>query len=377
MAGTGSGSLLPLDSLGVGASKTFYGKSGRDTSYLEPLDGSGSNKGFSAALTLPMLKATIAMSNGGFFRSAARLPSLQGTGYMGAHAAVTLPEMIISAHFTSPNTFRLAYTFPPIVVAGSFQSGCVFNAGLVLPALQGSGRGGFNGAGTLPSLAVAAQFSAMETFTAALTLPLLQSAGNVLLTSEVFRAALVLPALGPGSHFRFAGTLPRLAITAYAGVAAVADETVGWMLNIRTGGVTKIMGWPFTQFARAAGTTYAVGPDGLYAIGGDTFAGAPIAWVFETGISDMGSPGVKHFPYLYLDGIIEGEIEITIIDDRLREFMYRYVANLGALHIPHRRKLGNGIRGRNFAIRAASPKGAYIELDSLEPEVNVTQRSIE
>jgi hypothetical protein len=86
---------------------------------------------------------------------------------------------------------------------------------------------------------------------------------------------------------------------------------------------------------------------------------------------------VKHIPYLYIDGIIDGEVQITLIDDRNREFMYEYdTQQRGAVHQPHRRKLGNGIRTRNVAFRLGSDSGAYAEIDSLEPEATVTQRSL-
>jgi hypothetical protein len=45
--------------------------------------------------------------------------------------------------------------------------------------------------------------------------------------------------------------------------------------------------------------------------------------------------------------------------------------------MPHRRNLGMGVRTRNIAFGAANgPTGAYMELDGLEPEATVTQRSV-
>jgi hypothetical protein len=150
----------------------------------------------------------------------------------------------------------------------------------------------------------------------------------------------------------------------------------GWVVNTRNETITRFTNFPFTQFATVGNKTYAIGADGLYLLGGETDNGAPIVWQFETGLSDLGRPGLKHIPYLYLDGIIDGSVEIVLLDDRNREFAYHYTAQRGGVHLKHRRKLGNGIRTTNMAFRIKSDTGAYIELDALEPEITVTQRSI-
>jgi hypothetical protein len=198
--------------------------------------------------------------------------------------------------------------------------------------------------------------------------------------AEAWRGAIRLPALVAGPYGTARLVLPMLVVRGGQSLGAVpelAGAFEGWLLNTRNGAITRITNFPFTQFASVGNKTYAVGPGGLYLLGGEKDNGADINWKFETGLDDLGKPGTKHIPYLYLDGIIDGVIQITLIDDRGREFAYEYnTKTRGAVHLPHRRKLGNGIRTRSMAFRISSDMGAYIELDALEPQITVTQRSI-
>jgi hypothetical protein len=221
--------------------------------------------------------------------------------------------------------------------------------------------------------------SRVETGTGALLLPLLAVSGTSVVESYPGSGALVLPALIGGPYITAYLSLPLLQVSGSGTgvVGALAATAEGWALNLRTGFVGRITNWPFKRIVKWGDKLLAVGVDGLYLIGGTKDAGTVIPWEWRTGLSDLGQAGVKRIPVVYLDAIIDGEVFIVTKDDRGDVRKYRYEADRGRIHMPHRRNLGMGVRTRNIAIGAANgPAGAYMELDGLEPEATVTQRSV-
>jgi hypothetical protein len=373
MAGEVNVSFLPLEA--VGGNVANRGASGT-SARMPALTGGGSVYQHStAALTLPMLVVGTTFRTGDSFDVEARLPALTGQGGFGMGLRTALPMVALSATGTVTPIARAELDLPLLVVAGAGKTGSGFRVAAELPQLLVSMRSGGRAAAGLPLLQVAGSVWTMESGTSAGTLPLLRVLGTISVYSYPANGAVLLPALVSGPYGSARVSLPHL----FAAGAFLLPETFeAWVMNVRNKGVTRWTNFPFVQFTSVGKSTYAVGNDGnLYLLGGDLDVAAPIAWEFETGLEDLGSPGLKHIPYLYLDGIIDGEIEIVVLDDRGREFAYEYdTKQRGAVHQPHRRKLGNGIRTRNVAFRLRSTLGAYIELDSLEPEATVTQRSI-
>jgi hypothetical protein len=333
------------------------------------------------ALTLPMLTLNVTMSQGAVFSSNPTLPSLEAKGYFGANGRVTLPMLTFAGGMTIPVVWSVDVVLPMVTAQGQVAGSESMAGAGILPRLVVAGSFGGDGAAVLPRLVVAGSFVTDERSTGAVILPALRVSGTFAsAVAEAWRGAILLPALVAGPYGTARFVLPMLRVHGeqlMTGIPALAGAFEGWLLNTRTGAITRVTNLPFTQFATVGNKTYAVGPGGLYLLGGDTDNGVGINWQFETGLDDLGRPGTKHIPYLYLDGIIDGVVQITLIDDRGREFGYEYnTKQRGAIHLPHRRKLGNGIRTRSMAFRISSDTGAYIELDSLEPQITVTQRSI-
>jgi hypothetical protein len=331
-----------------------------------------------AAVTVPMQKIALSMIEASHATGAMRVPLQTAAGYGSYYAEMTVPMQTLAISATFPIYGRAALTVPKQIVLGSGTVGTLGKVALTVPMQTlrswGAGRAGL----TVPMQALAAHAVVPLHGTVALLVPLQRATGTISVASYPGRAALIVPMIvaGPYGQARLIVPMQRLA-GAFALPATVADFEA-WVMNVRNSGVTRFTNYPFVQFTRVDEDTYALGNDGnLYLLGGDLDNTAPIQWQFETGLDDLGSPGLKHIPYLYMDGIIDGEIEITLIDDKSREFVYYYdTKSRGAVHQPHRRKLGNGVRTRSAAFRIASPTGAYIELDSLEPEGTVTQRSM-
>jgi hypothetical protein len=256
-------------------------------------------------------------------------------------------------------------------------------AALTLPSLTLTFRWGSEGALTLPSLTLAGHVWAEERSAAALVLPRLTTTGSISVTSYAAYGALVLPALLAGASTSFGAlALPMLQVVGYdagsiagSGVGVGAFE--GWALNVRTGFVGRITNWQFRQIVKWGDKLLGVGADGLYEIGGTEDVGQPIQWEWRTGLDDMSYTAIKRFPWVYFHGVIDGEIVVMVEDDKGKVYEYNYDAEKGPVNIPHRRKLGQGIRSRHVAFGAKNGSvGAYMKLKALEAEAVVTQRSI-
>jgi hypothetical protein len=311
---------------------------------------------------------------GGTFDGRGRLPSMTGAARSGHTGKGILPSLTMTFTATITRLLRGQVTLPALTGSASGIGGVSWSSNATLPRLGVVGRFGWRSATSLPALQAAASMSWTIRGSLTASLPALRGAGVCTVFSLPAHGAGTLPAL-QAKYMLARGTLPAMQATGTFAATDLGYEA--WVLNTRNNAVTHWTGLEVTQFARYGNRTLMVGGGKLYLVGGDLDGTAPIPWSFETGLDDLGSPGIKHIPYLYLDGIIDGEIQITLIDDRGREFAYEYdTKNRGAVHQPHRRKLGNGIRTRNAAFRISSDSGAYIELDSLEPEATITQRSL-
>jgi len=382
MAGDADDFLLPLEGLASGNGKALtYGMSGA-ANHLTALQATGSVYAHSSLhATTPMQKLVFTMNRvGAVFTGAMTAPMATMNGRGGDTAELTTPMQVLAATGTVPIIASAALTAPMQVLAGHMIVGSMWSVALRTPMQLASTRTGWNVVLATPMQRMAAHITAMEYARANLVAPAPRITGTMSVYSYPWSAAMRTPMIVAGPYGIARLTTPMQKIAAMFLIPATFEA---WLMNVRNNGVTRWTNFPFLQVVQAGGDTYAVGNDGnLYLMGGDLDASVaapltPIQWQFETGLSDLDSPGVKHIPYLYLDGIIDGEIQIVLLDDRGREFAYEYdTKDRGAVHMTHRRKLGNGIRTRNVGFRILSTTGAYIELDSLEPEATVTQRSI-
>jgi hypothetical protein len=122
---------------------------------------------------------------------------------------------------------------------------------------------------------------------------------------------------------------------------------------------------------------YGVGLDGgLYLLGGDNDAGAPISWEWLTGLSDFQSRALKGMLALYVDGIAEPGVDFTVVTDRGAYVYSHHPHGTINSHQTQRVSIGRRLRSVNWAFGMKSTKGAYIELDSLTPEIQLGDRNL-
>ena len=194
-------------------------------------------------------------------------------------------------------------------------------------------------------------------------------------------AAILLPVAGQSGNGYAAAMLPHVFGRGYAVNGSVAIRTQ-WAMNIENNAITEWNNVEFYQIARAFNNYWAVGIDGnLYQWGGDTdnllpMTSTPIAWSFQTGLSDLGSRGVKGLLGIYLDGIFEPNINFTLQTDR-GEYTYTFkVRGNPEDHETQRISLGRGIRTANVGFGLSSVVGGYFELDTMTPEYVLSNRNL-
>lgn len=379
MAAEGSITFLALEVKGNQSGKALtYANSGASfhLSYLE-VAGGVENRG-TAALTVPMQKLAAHVMQGSSGQGDMTVPLQVALGWGGGQGATTVPMQTVAGAFTIPISFKAALVVPTQVVAGHGIAGALLRGSMTVPIQKVAGRLGNRVALTVPTQVVAGHITPSLSLRPALKVPIQIVAGTSSVASYPMRGAVTVPMVVARLGGRASLTVPMQFMASSFALASTVADYEAWVINVRNGAVTRFTNFPFTQFTRAGANTYAVGNDGnLYLLGGDLDGTAPIQWEFETGLDNFGSPGLKHIPYLYIDGIIDGEIEIVLLDDRGREFGYEYdTKSRGPVHMQHRRKLGNGVRTVNVGFRFRSTSGAYIELDSFAPEVTITGRNI-
>lgn len=140
--------------------------------------------------------------------------------------------------------------------------------------------------------------------------------------------------------------------------------------------VTHYTDYPFTQIVRFGAAYYGVAADGLYLLEGDTDAGAPIAWSFRTALMDAGSKQLKRVRSVYVGARLVSEVVVTLVVGEEQELTYNYKTPRSDKAQTYRQAFGKGVRTRYFALGVSDPAGKFIELDSLDFENEILERSI-
>lgn len=290
--------------------------------------------------------------------------SADGLNTAPAAAAATLPGLIGAAHAFTGELASTPTDHPPTLLPVTGVAYCAaVGAGTLLPV---------TGAGiAFPDAIVAIQGDAELS-------PVWGVAYATNPVGQIARGAAILLPVTPGSGTGDAGAfLPHVFGRAYA-VGGVAAVRVQWAMNIENNAVTEWSNVPFLQMGRAFNDYWAVGIDGnLYQWGGDVDPGpTPISWSFQTGLSDLGTRGVKGLLGIYLDGIFEPGIDFTLQTDR-SEYTYTFKPRGNPEdHETQRINLGRGIRTANVGFGLSSVVGGYFELDTMTPEYVVSNRNL-
>lgn len=133
-------------------------------------------------------------------------------------------------------------------------------------------------------------------------------------------------------------------------------------------GITQYRNWPFTGFARQGARMLACAPDGLYALGGETDAGAPITARLKSGLFTLGTTRTKRLPEVWLGVKNDGGLVLKVIratQTGLSEHWYA-LAETSAAPVMRRIKVGKGIKATYWAIELTNATGGDFMLDQIQ-----------
>jgi hypothetical protein len=386
--GTGGGDTLlaPLASL---AADHAYGE-GR--AVLEPLTAAA---GVYAMLTglaqltnprRPVLSASGTQGEPNAFRF-----SYKGTltASAGAYAKLKAPrpELLSTGVGVIIGRARLVAPHAPVLVA-SGSTGAVALATMIAPRPTVSG---FTGA--VLSVRIGGEVTVMGSGMrgavgrAVMRLPLCRLVASG--SSGVYgEARLTAPALIPTPSGR-ATLSAKYKLVAY-GSAVVTATYEAYAVNMLTAmdqspqnqyeskhaAVTHYTNFPFTQIVRHEKKYYGVAPDGLYLLDGDTDDGEPIAWSFRTALTDSGSKQLKRVKSVYIGARLLNEVTVTLVVGEEQALSYDYKTPRGSNAQTYRQMFGKGVRTRYLALEMSDPLGNFIEIDSLDLELDILERAI-
>jgi hypothetical protein len=358
-----------------GTGAQAHGESGQTNQFL-PFTSIGTTglHANGAAQQLPLPTGHGLMTLGDMAEGDGAFPVMLGAGSTGGRQHATLPSLAGTAHGTNTAIGRGSAILPVLQGSGDALSGGLAHPPLdypvSFPALIGDGRTGARASALLPLLIGSGKASPVIHVTGKGKFPVLHGSGLAHRSIEAAEGHGILPALMSLAGGSADGTafLPAL-----RGRAIAIDGTVAvrqtWVMNIENNAVTAYNNFEFKQFGRAFNHYWAAGIDGnLFKLGGDTDAGAPISWTFETGLSDLGSRALKGVLGIYLDGIYEHRLTFTLVTDRARYVYDHIVVGDPENHQTQRIPIGRGVRSVNIGLGLASVKGAYFECDSIMPE---------
>lgn len=299
----------------------------------------------------------------------------------GGLVVIAAPVSVVSAAATVPGVLRAALISPQPVVAASMTAGIAGGTraplGCASPIVRAR-----NGAAPVRLSAPAARVSsgalAGRVLRAALTAPrpLLSASAT---TRGLSYAHIVAPALRPVPSLRASLVAPRPVVAASGSLVAVL-EFEAYAINLQSavdgGGyeVTRYTSFPFSNVVRAHGAYFGVASDGLFHLTGSADDGNAVQWSFQTGLTDFGTPQLKHVAHAYLAGRLAPDSVFSVFCGEKLDPHYSYSTPRGDTAQTYRCLFGKGLRARYYAfgVSGAGP----LEVSEMEFMVSSSTRRI-
>jgi hypothetical protein len=369
-----------------GSGAETHAESGQTNQAL-PFTSQASNTGhMSVAGVMPAMDGAAPLSQNligpaNHFTAAIIFPLITGAAYGGATYSGAFGPITGTGTITNHSVLRCGAVLPIMTGSADIKAGALMEVVGTLPLITSTFRTGWQIGVTLPPITCTCHIAVHETLGTGANFPAIECKATFTNKQTVLNMAGIMPPiLGVGS------TDVGVELPPIIGSAHITD-TLGtaqtWVMNVENHAVTEFSNFSFRAFARAFNSYWGVGFDGnLYKMGGDsdnnTSPSSPIDWEFETGLSDLGTRGVKGVLGIYIDGVVERGAFVTVVTDRNQRFVYRHlVSGDPEDHEPQRVTTGKGIRTGSIGLGMSSPTGAYCEIDSMTPEYVVSNRNLQ
>jgi hypothetical protein len=147
-----------------------------------------------------------------------------------------------------------------------------------------------------------------------------------------------------------------------------------WAVNLNNGASTEYRNFPFETMANIGGRYFGASFDGLFELGGDTDAGAPIDAKFDIGRKDFGNKQLKRIEQIYLGITSKGQMMVKVTAEGAS---YTYPMREFGEHIQTQRVTpGKGLRANYFGFEIGNTAGCDFEITSLNMMVAESARRI-
>ena len=151
----------------------------------------------------------------------------------------------------------------------------------------------------------------------------------------------------------------------------------GEVVNVKSQGAARYTGYNFRSVVRHKGRFFGCNSNGIYEVTGSTDDGTAIEASGTSGVSSCGSDFIKYFPYAYLSGRCEGEMEFTLTVDEQTPRSYPVTFAKGREGIHRKlRKLAQGVKGGQAQISWRNVDGCNFYLQQAELDVLPTKRKV-
>lgn len=143
----------------------------------------------------------------------------------------------------------------------------------------------------------------------------------------------------------------------------------GYAMNLRNAGTTRYDNFPFVDFAVVGGVPLGAGPDGLYDLNGDTDDGEPIAARVRTGLTNFGSPLLKHVLNAWVGYTTDGVLVLKTVTENKQgnrqENWYQLTPRDTTMPVENRFSIAKGLTSVYWGFEITNLDGADFELDAI------------
>lgn len=147
-----------------------------------------------------------------------------------------------------------------------------------------------------------------------------------------------------------------------------------WVVNPSTGAAWRYDDYGFTQFLQTRRFSYGVRPDGIYLLGGESDAGAPIRASVDLGQRDFGTTLHKRAHTAYITTDATGGMQLRVTDDSGQSYLYAVTPTdrMNTAKV----KLGRGLVANFFDLQLFNTDGGDFDLAGAELLYDVLKRRV-
>ena len=153
---------------------------------------------------------------------------------------------------------------------------------------------------------------------------------------------------------------------------------VAWLMNTETTAASWYDNFDFESIAQPPGKVLAVGPDGLYELGGSTDSGEQIDAEVVSGFADFGAAQTKRVDNLYFGYTSEGRISVTTETYESGHPPSTYYLEQRDASAPRNSRVtpGKGLWGRYWRMTIRNVDGADFEVHDATVDIAVSTRRV-